>query len=75
MTTFWRLLEESVIVQGTVTIGLIEAIIFLAVTEKQTPDGISSLALLTLGYYFGSKGQLTGKQAAKAVVQQLEGKE
>ncbi len=71
MTTFWRLLEESVIIQGVVTLSLIGAVVFLTVTEKVIPEALFGLTSLALGYYFGSKGQLTGKQAAKAAVQQL----
>lgn len=75
MATFWRLLEESVIVQALVTISLIMAVIYLVVTGQEVPDALLNLSLIALGYYFGSKAQLTGVQAAKSAIQQLERKE
>jgi len=75
MATFWRLPEDSVIIQGVATLSLIGAVAFLAVTEKVIPEALFGLTSLAPGYYFGSKGQLTGRQAAKAVMQQLERKE
>lgn len=71
MAKFWELLEESVITQAMVTLMLVGAIIFLVVTEKAIPDALFGLASMALGFYFGAKGQLTGKQAANAVIQQL----
>jgi len=71
MTKFWELLEESVIIQGLVTLGLVGAVIFLVVTEKAIPEALFGLSSLSLGYYFGSKGQLTGRQAAQSVMRQL----
>jgi len=72
MATFWRLLEESVIVQALVTLALVGAVVFLTVTGREVPDALLNLSLITLGYYFGSKGALSGAQAAKATIKQLE---
>ena len=49
------LVERSVIVQGIVMLTLLAAIVFLAVTNQEIPDLITQLALLTFGFYFGSK--------------------
>lgn len=57
MATFWRLLEESVIIQGTITLVLIAAMVFLAVTGREVPDVLSSSTALALGFYFGSKSE------------------
>lgn len=75
MATFWRLLEESVITQALVTIALVFAVIYLVVTGQPIPEALFGLASLAMGFYFGSKGALTGAQAAKSVIQQLEKKE
>lgn len=72
MQKFWQLLEQSVIVQAIVTLALVSAVVFLTVTGQAVPDALLNLALIALGYYFGSKAQLTGTQAAKAVIQQLQ---
>jgi len=75
MTRFWELLEQSVIVQSLVTLGLVSAVIFLSVTGQEIPDPLLSLTLLAIGFYFGSKGALTGRQAAEAAIQQLKEEE
>ncbi len=72
MTKFWELLEQSVVVQALVTLALVGAVVFLTVTGQEVPDALLNLTLIALGYYFGSKAQLTGVQAAKAAIQQLE---
>lgn len=55
MNTFWRLLEESVIVQGIMTLMVWGAIIYLVVTGKPVPDLISAGGMGILGFWFGSK--------------------
>ena len=57
MTTFWRLLEESVIIQGTITLVMVLAVIYLSVTGQPCPDVLSSSTALALGFYFGSKSE------------------
>lgn len=71
MSKFWQLLEESVITQALVTLILICVVAFMVVTEKAIPEILVVLSSTALGYYFGAKGQLTGRQAARAVVRQL----
>jgi len=63
MGTFWELLRESVIVQAIVTLALVLAYIALAVQGIAIPDGLHSLTILALGFYFGSK---TGTAATSA---------
>lgn len=72
MSKFWGLLEDSVIVQALVTLSLVGAVVFLVVSGKDVPDALLNLCLITLGYYFGSKAQLTGKQAARTIIQEME---
>ena len=57
MATFWRLLEESVIIQGTITLVMVVAVVYLAVTGQECPDVLSSSTALALGFYFGSKSE------------------
>jgi len=72
MSKFWQLLEESVIVQALVTLALTGSVVYLTVSGQAVPDSLLNLTLVALGYYFGSKTQLSASQAAKAVVQQLQ---
>jgi len=55
MSKFWELLERSVIIQGIITVALIGTVIYLVSTGQEVPDLISSLTLLVVGFYFGSK--------------------
>jgi len=57
MATFWKLLQESVIIQGTLTLALAGAVIYLSVVGQPVPDLLSSAFLLAIGFYFGSKSQ------------------
>lgn len=63
MQTFWELLRESVIVQAIVTLALVLAYIALAVQGIAIPDGLHSLTILALGFYFGSKTGTAGTMA------------
>lgn len=58
MDKFWKLLKESVIVQGLVTLTLVAAMSYLSLTAQPIPDELSSATMLALGYYFGSKAQM-----------------
>lgn len=57
MQIFWRLLEESVIVQAVITLALVIAVIYLVCTGQPVPELLSSALWVVLGYYFGSKVQ------------------
>jgi len=57
MSTFWRLFEESVIVQSLITLALVLAVIYLVATGQAVPDILSSALMLVLGFYFGSKSE------------------
>jgi len=57
MDEFWRLLEESVILQALITVVLIGTICYLYITGREVPQPLVDMALLILGYYFGSKTQ------------------
>jgi len=65
MTKFWELLEESVLIQGTMAIGLLATIIYLAVQGREVPDILTNGFLLILGFYFGSKTTVEAKKLVK----------
>jgi len=60
MGTFWRLLEESVILQGLLTIGFGGVSLYLWATGKPVPDGAHTRALgdtwLLVWHKIGSRG-------------------
>jgi hypothetical protein len=58
MDKFWELLQESVIVQSTVTLALVITICVMFVTGRAVPDLLAQITLLVIGYWFGSKTQL-----------------
>jgi hypothetical protein len=68
MTKFWELLEESVIVQGLMTVGVWAAIIYMAICGKPVPEILTAGGMGILGFWFGSKSQMAAASAAKAVV-------
>ncbi len=53
--TFVRLLEESVLIQSGITFVTITAVVYMFVTGKDVPATLIDMAMLILGFYFGSK--------------------
>ena len=66
METFWRLLEESIILQSCLTIGLWGVIIFMTIRGQPIPDILSAGGYTILGFWFGSKATIAATTAAKA---------
>jgi len=54
-STFWDLLRESVIMQGTLALVMVGVICYLYLTGQDVPDPLVNFVALILGYYFGSK--------------------
>jgi len=65
MTKFWELMEESVILQGILTVGVWGAIIYLVVAGKPVPDILSAGGMGILGFWFGTKSQAAITQTAR----------
>lgn len=65
MAKFWELLQESVLMQGIMTLGLLGTMIYLIVQEKPVPDILTNGFLLILGFYFGSKSSVMAKGLMK----------
>lgn len=57
MEKFWGLLEESVLVQGTIALLLTITIIALYLHRGDAPESLINLLMVIIGYYFGSKSQ------------------
>jgi len=57
METFWKLLEQSTIVSGVVTIGLVGCCIYLWCAQLPVPDLLATALTVVLGFFFGAKSQ------------------
>ena len=65
MATFWRLFEESVILQGFVTLGFSSVALYLWAVGKPVPDGLVQGLWAILGFWFGTKVQHAAQVAVK----------
>ena len=55
MKEFWRLLKESVIIQGLVTLGFTGATVYLIASGKPVPNELWQADGVILGFFFGAK--------------------
>lgn len=65
MKTFWRLLEESVILQGVLTIGILGSLVYMWVAQVEVPNELYAFFGLILGHWFGTKSQFAINKARK----------
>ena len=64
MDTFWRLLEESVIVQSSVTLIAVCITSYMVVTNpKEVPKEWWTVMGIIIGFWFGSKVQIASRSA------------
>jgi len=57
MKKFWELVQESVVVQGVLTVGVTALVCTMAYKGQPVPDNLWTLLGLAWGFYFGTKGQ------------------
>ena len=57
MERFWQLLEESVILQATLTLIFAIVVCYLIVAGRDVPELVGYALSSILGFYFGSKSQ------------------
>lgn len=69
MTKFWELLEESVIIQGTLALATTGAVIYLSVIGRAVPQELAMGWLATIGFFFGSKGEVQAKKIVREMRQ------
>ena len=74
MDRFWTLLEKSTLVSGTIALGVVGAIIYLACTNQPIPDLLSNAALIIIGFFFGAKTQGMGQQAVERMAYNAQAK-
>lgn len=58
MEKFWDLVQQSVIVQGLLTLGVTTAVFALIFTSIEVPKEVWTLLGLAWGFYFGGKSQM-----------------
>ena len=63
MVKFWELLEKSVIVSGMIALGVLGAVIYMAVTGQEIPELLGNAALIIVGFFFGAKTTDAGYRA------------
>lgn len=72
MAKFWELLEESVLVQSTVTLVAIGVTSYLVLVGQDVPKEWWTVIGIIIGFWFGSKVQIEGKRAQRRLVEQTE---
>jgi len=70
MDKFWQLLEDSVIIQALLTIGVWASVVALIFMGREIPEVLSAGCYTILGFWFGSK---TASQIAKAAAKAASG--
>ena len=70
-TTFWDLLNKSIIVQSLVTFGLVAVTIYLYAVGKPVPEGLHTMAMTVLAFWMGSKVQYSIDETARQATMSL----
>ena len=68
MSTFWKLLQESVITQAILTILVWASIIAMVFLEREIPAYLVEAGLFTLGFFFGAKVQNAVRGSSAQIV-------
>ena len=56
-TTFWTLLRESVIMQGSLTLMLAGSLCYMYITGQDVPSDLAQLTFAVVAFWMGSKSQ------------------
>lgn len=59
-TKLLDLFASSAIIQGTMALGALGAVIYLAVTGQDVPEVLVGVLMAIVGFYFGTKVTLAG---------------
>lgn len=62
---FWKLLEESILIQSVVTLLIVITTCLMYLLYRQIPFELLNITLLILGYWFGSKTQYSLMKGGK----------
>lgn len=56
-------LQTTDIIQGAITILVLGAWLYLIITQQPTPDALTQVVLLVVGFYFGTKAVLLSQRS------------
>jgi hypothetical protein len=62
-----ELLERSVIVQGTLTVGVTASVIVMLFKQLPVPEMLWGLLGISWGFYFGTKSQMEVNHQARRI--------
>jgi len=65
MDKFWELLEESVILQGIITLVVVGTYAYLLITVQPVPETLTNLLGLIMGFFFGGKMAVAVRKASR----------
>jgi len=72
MDRFWKLLEQSTIISGTLALVIVGAVVYLAVTGQVIPDLLGQALLIVISFFFGTKvGTITERDAQSREIVEL----
>lgn len=73
MTKFWELFERSIILQSTITLILLLAVIYMYLAGQEVAEELVQFTSLVLGFWFGSKIEnAKTHEAVKRMQQKVE---
>lgn len=67
LSQFIALLRESVIIQGTITVSFIFIYAYMIIYHIPAGEDFMALFGLIIGFYFGSKSQMSTNEAIRRV--------
>jgi hypothetical protein len=72
MERFWKLLEQSTIISGTLALVIVGAVVYLAVTGQVIPDLLGQALLIVISFFFGTKvGTITTQDSINREINSL----
>ena len=72
---FWKALEESIILQGLLTIMLAGAVVYLALTGQAIPEILSVSFGSVIGYFFANKSSKVEQSRTERLARIQQGRE
>lgn len=72
MTKFWQLLEDSVIIQGVLALGIVGTMLYMLVQQMEIPKELWGLGGMILGSYFTGKGAVQARNLAARLQKERE---
>lgn len=77
--SFWLkvldLTEQSVLFQGILAVSVVGGVVYLSCTGQSIPEQLGSLAMIIVGFFFGSKSTAGVARATRDTINTMRGKE